>query len=206
MNILLRMGCMDMKNNINNYYELAKNTLSEKRYTHSVNVAKAAVTLANKYGVDEEKAQIAGILHDITKELKFENQLQMLESGGIILDDVCKNSPQLLHAVTGMVYCRDVLGITDDDILNAIRYHTTARANMSLLEKILFIADFISDERDYPDVDIMRAECEKSLEDGMLYGLGFVIPDLVRRKRAIHPDALAAFNELVFTINRNLKG
>ena len=188
---------MDMKNNINVYYELAKNTLSERRYIHSRNVAAAAVRLAKKYGEDVQKAETAGILHDITKELKYENQLQIVESGGIILDDVCKKSPQLLHAVTGMVYCRDTLGITDTDILNAIKHHTTARANMSLLEKIIFIADFISDERDYPDVDVMRAECEKSLEDGMLYGLGFVIPDLVARKRAIHPDALAAYNELV---------
>lgn len=186
-----------MSKNINDYYILAQNTLSERRYTHSVNVAKAAIMLANKYGEDCEKAEIAGILHDITKEQNLENQLQMVESGGIILDDVCKKSPQLLHAVTGMVYCRDVLGITDNDILNAVRYHTTARASMSLLEKIIFIADFISDERDYPDVDIMRAESNKSLEDGMAYGLGFVIPDLVNRKRAIHPDALGAYNELV---------
>ncbi len=186
---------------INDYYELAKSTLSERRFIHSCNVASAAVRLANKYGADPLKAEIAGILHDITKEHNLENQLQIIESGGIILDDICKNSPQLLHAISGMVYCRDVLGITDTDILSAIRYHTTARANMSLPEKILFIADFISDERDYPDVDVMRAECEKSLEEGMLYGLGFVIPDLVRRKRAIHPDALAAFNELVFSLS-----
>jgi len=188
---------MDMKNSINEYYELAKKSLSEKRYTHSFNVAKAAVRLAEKYGEDKRKAEIAGILHDITKEHSYENQLQILESGGIILDDVCKKSPSLLHAITGMVYCRDVLEIDDADILNAIRYHTTARASMSLLEKIIFIADFISDERDYDDVDIMRAECEKSLEDGMIYGLGYVIPDLVMRNRAIHPDAVAAYNELV---------
>ncbi len=186
---------------ISDYYELAKNSLSETRFTHSKNVAKAAVRLAEKYGADTEKAEIAGILHDITKELNLENQLQIIESGGIILDDICKNSPQLLHAITGMVYCRDELGINDTDILNAVRYHTTARADMSLLEKILFVADFISDERDYPDVGIMRAECERSLEDGILYGLGFVIPDLVKRKRAIHPDALAAFNELILNLN-----
>lgn len=188
---------MDMKNDIKEYYELAKSRLSERRYTHSVNVAKAAVKLAVKYGEDVVKAETAGILHDITKEEKTENQLQILKSGGIILDDVSKNSPSLLHAITGMVYSRDALFIKDEDILNAIRYHTTGRANMSLLEKIIFIADFISDERDYDDVDVMRAECEKSLEDGMVYGLGFVIPDLVARKKAIHPDALAAYNELV---------
>ena len=182
--------------NVNDYYTLAKNTLSERRYTHSVNVAAAAVRLAKKYGEDPLKAEIAGILHDITKELNAENQLQLLESGGIILDDVLKKSPQLFHAITGMVYCRDKLEISDPDILSAIRYHTTARADMSLLEKIIFIADFISDERDYPDVDVMRAECEKSLEDGMLYGLGFVIPDLVSKKRAVHPDAISAYNQL----------
>lgn len=186
-----------MNKNINDYYILANNTLSERRYIHSVNVAKAAVRLANKYGADAVKAEIAGILHDITKEQNVENQLQLVETGGIILDNVCKKSPQLLHAVTGMIFVRDVLGIADNDILNAIRYHTTARASMSLLEKIIFIADFISDERDYPDVDVMRSECEKSLEDGMIYGLGFVIPDLIARKRAIHPDALAAYNELI---------
>ncbi len=188
---------MDMKNNLNDYYELAKNRLSERRYIHCVNVAKVAVKLAMKYGEDTLKAETAGILHDITKELKTENQLQIIEAGGIILDDVSKNSPSLLHAITGMIYARDTLSIDDDDILNAIRFHTTGRANMSLLEKIIFIADFISDERDYDDVDVMRAECEKSLEDGMIYGLGFVIPDLVARKKAIHPDAVAAYNELV---------
>lgn len=184
---------------IKSYYELAEKRLGERRFIHSRNVAKAAVRLAEKYGCDPVKAETAGILHDITKEVKTENQLQILESGGIILDDICKKSPQLLHAITGMIYCRDTLGITDPDILNAIRYHTTGRASMSLLEKIIFIADFISDERDYPDVDVMRAECDKSLEDGMLYGLGFVIPDLVKRGRAVHPDAIAAFNELVLS-------
>ena len=183
--------------NLTEYYKLAENTLSERRFIHSRNVAAAAVRLANKYGEDPLKAEVAGILHDITKELNPQNQLQIVLSGDIILDSVCKKSPQLLHAVTGMVYCRDTLGISDTDILNAIRYHTTARADMSLLEKIIFIADFISDERDYPDVDIMRAECNKSLEDGMLYGLGFVIPDLVKRNRAVHPDAIAAYNQLV---------
>ncbi len=182
---------------LKSYYELAEKRLGERRYNHSKNVAKAAVHLALKYGEDPIKAETAGILHDITKEVNTENQLQIIESGGIILDDICKKSPQLLHAITGMIYCRDTLGISDFDLLNAIRYHTTGRAGMSLLEKIIFIADFISDERDYPDVDIMRAECEKSLEDGMLYGFGFVIPDLVKRGRAVHPDAIAAYNELV---------
>ncbi len=182
---------------IKDFYFLAEKSLSERRFIHSKNVASAAIKLANKYGADPVKAEIAGILHDITKEVDKDAQLQIIQSGGIILDSVCQKSPQLWHAISGMVYTRDTLGITDTDILNAIRYHTTGRSNMSLLEKILFIADFISDERDYDDVDIMRAECEKSLEDGMLYGLGFVIPDLVKRSRAVHPDALALYNELI---------
>lgn len=182
---------------INDYYLLAEKNLGERRYIHSCNVADVAVKLAKKYGEDPVKAEIAGILHDITKETDKETQLQIIQSGGIILDSVCEKSPQLWHSISGMVYCRDTLGITDMDILNAIRYHTTGRSNMSLLEKILFIADFISIERDYDDVDIMRSECEKSLEDGMLYGLGFVIPDLVKRGRSVHPDALGLYNELI---------
>ena len=186
---------MDAK--LTKYYDLAKSRLSERRYIHSCNVAKAAVQLAEKYGVDSFKAELAGILHDITKEECIENQLQIMSSGGIILDDVYKNSAQLYHAVSGMVYCRDVLGIDDLDILNSIRYHTTGRAGMSMLEKIVFTADFISEERDYEDIDVMRAETEKSIEDGMLYGLSFVIPDIVKKGRAVHPDALAAYNELI---------
>lgn len=191
-----------MDTRISKFYELAENTLSERRFIHSKNVAYSATLLAKKYGEDPLKAETAGILHDITKELNPEKQLQIIRSGGIILDDILERTPKLYHAVSGMVYARDTLGITDGGILNAIRTHTTGAANMPLLSKIIFIADFISEERDYPDVDIMRRESEKSLEDGMRYSLKYVISDLLQKGRTVHPDALAAYNEVVLDLNK----
>ena len=183
--------------NINDYYALAESALSEYRFNHSKMVAKAAKALADKYGEDERLAETAGILHDITKEMPVNIQLQLLEDNGIMLNDVTKHSEAILHAVSGAAYIEHQLGIDNKDIQNAVRYHTTARANMSLLEKIVFIADFISEDRNYPDVDVMRSEAEISLEHGMKYALRFVISDLAKKGRCIHPDAVDAYNEII---------
>jgi len=183
--------------NLDDYKKIIKSRMSDYRYTHSVNVSKEAVRLAKKYGADTEKASLAGILHDITKETPKEEQLQIMTDGGIILDNVQKNSSKLWHGISGSVYIRDVLNITDEDILNAVRYHTTGRAGMSLLEKIIFIADFTSAERDYNGVKTMRKKADKALENAMLYGLQFTLKDLSKRAMIIHPDALACYNEIV---------
>ncbi len=190
--------------NLDDYKKIIKSRMSDYRYTHSVNVSREAVRLAKKYGADTEKASLAGILHDITKETPKEEQLQIMTDGGIILDNVQKNSSKLWHGISGSVYIRDVLNITDEDILNAVRYHTTGRAGMSLLEKIIFIADFTSAERDYNGVKTMRKKADKALENAMLYGLQFTLKDLSKRAMIIHPDALACYNEIV--INYSTKG
>lgn len=182
---------------ISDYYSLAEKTLSEYRFHHSKMVAKAARELAEKYSADINKAEIAGILHDITKEEPKNNQLQLIEDNGIMLDSVTNSNEQILHAVSGSAYCEFILGIKDREILDAIRFHTTARADMSLLEKIVFIADFISEDRTYPDIEIMRQEAQKSLEHGMKYALTFVIKSLVERGRCVHPDAIDAYNEII---------
>ena len=190
-----------MDTRISKFYELAEKTLSERRFIHSKNVANSAALLAKKYGEDPLKAETAGILHDITKEFNPEKQLQIIRTGGIILDDILEKTPKLYHAVAGMVYARDTLNIKDQGILDAIRTHTTGAANMSLLSKIIFIADFISDERDYEDVDVMRHESEISLENGMRYALSYVIRDLISKGRTVHPDALAAYNEVILMLD-----
>ncbi|MGN0476291.1 MAG: bis(5'-nucleosyl)-tetraphosphatase (symmetrical) YqeK [Ruminococcus sp.] len=182
---------------------LIKPRMGEHRYIHSVNVSKKAVELAKIYGCDEEKAMIAGMLHDITKETPVEEQLKIITEGGIILDDVEKSSTKLWHPISGSVYIRDIVGITDSDIINSVRYHTTGRAGMSLLEKIIFVADFTGDERNYDGVDIMREKSLRSLEEAMLYGLQFTINDLSKRMMTIHPNALACYNELLLKDETN---
>ena len=119
------------------YISLLKERLKETRFQHSLNVADAAVMLAKKFGADEDKAYLAGLLHDITKNETDENQLQIMESGGIILSKTQRENPKLWHAMSGMVYLRDVLGITDEEVLGAVRWHTTGKAGMTLLEKVV---------------------------------------------------------------------
>ncbi|MBQ3264997.1 MAG: bis(5'-nucleosyl)-tetraphosphatase (symmetrical) YqeK [Ruminococcus sp.] len=168
--------------------------LSDYRRVHSLNVAEEAVRFAKKYGGDVEKARLAGLLHDVTKETDFDTQLQIIENGGIMLSELERKSPKLWHAISGACYVRDVIGIDDPDIFNAIRYHTTARADMSQLEKLIFLADFTSAERDYPDIGVIREHAQHSLEEGMLYGIKFTIGRLVGRGDLVSPDALAAYN------------
>lgn len=186
------------------YKKIIKSMMSENRYNHCVNVSKEAVKLAKRYGGDEEKAAVAGILHDITKEMPKDEQLQIMLDSGIILDDIQKNAPKLWHGISGSVYIKNHLCIEDEDILNAICYHTTGRAGMSILEKIIFVADFTSEERTYKGVATMRKKSRKSLEDAMLYGFKFTFSDLSSRELAIHPDELACYNEIV--LNNPTKG
>lgn len=183
--------------NFNEYKEIIKPKMSEKRYIHSVNVAKQAKHLAKIYGVEEEKALTAGILHDIAKEMPTEEQLQIITNSGIILDNIQQRAMKLWHSITGSIYVKEVLGIEDEDIINAIRFHTTGRANMSMLEKIIFIADFTSAERDFKGVATMRKKADKNLDDAMLYGFKFTFCDLTKRNLAIHPDELNCYNEII---------
>ncbi len=188
--------------NINYYLDLIKSRMGEERFVHSVNVSKSAVKLAKLYGADTEKAELAGVLHDCCKEISKEEMLQIISDGGIILDVVEQTSNKLWHSIAGACYVRDVLKIHDEDIFNSIKYHTTGRANMSILEKIIFTADFISDERNYNGVEIMRKKAFKNIEDAMLYGLQFTISDLSKRKLVIHSNAINCYNDIVINLEK----
>ena len=171
--------------------------LNEKRYYHSLCVANEAKRLAEKYGGDSDKAYLAGLLHDITKNAPDEEHLQIFKEFGIILNDIEKNAKKLWHAMSGAEYVKNILGINDPEIIDAIRYHTTAKADMSLLAEILYLADFTSKDRDYEDVDVIRAYVDESLCKAFVYALQYSITDLVNQGRAIHPDTVEAYNQAV---------
>ena len=185
--------------NGSDYKKLVRPHLTQARFQHSVNVAEAAVRLAERYGADPKKAETAGILHDIMKETPLGEQLKILEASGIILTNVERSAPKLWHAMSGAAYLERVLSVRDPEILNAVRYHTTGRASMSLLEKIIFIADFISAERDYDGVEELRRAAETGLDDAMLAGVVFTIKDLAGMRKPIHPDTIAAYNDIVLS-------
>lgn len=180
-----------------NYVEILRERLSEKRFFHSLAVAKEALRLAEKYGADTKKSFLAGLLHDICKDDEPNSQLQLLNEFGIILDTVEKNARKLWHARAGAVYLKEKLGLDDGDIISAVRYHTTARANMSLLEKILYLADFTSEDRDYSGVEDMRRAVDVSLEHAMREALIFTVVDLGERHMPIHSDTMEAYREIV---------
>lgn len=184
-----------MSEKYSEYKEILKSRLTPKRYNHSLCVADEAVRLAKKYGGDQEKAYLAGLLHDVTKNAAYEEHLHIFEEFGIMLNDVEKSAEKLWHAISGATYIEHVLKLKDSDIITAVRYHTTARENMSLLEKLLYLADFTSLDRDYDDIDIMRKKVEISMEAALSYALSYTINDLVSRGKPLHLDTVKAYNQ-----------
>ncbi|MDQ5983696.1 MAG: diadenosine tetraphosphatase [Eubacteriales bacterium SKADARSKE-1] len=182
---------------IEQYKLQIKKLMSEKRFVHSVSVAREAVKLAKIYGVDSNKAEISGLLHDVTKDMSKDDQLQIVRCFGIIMTDIEFRSAKLWHAITAPVYLEKIFGIKDRDILNAVRYHTTGRACMSKLEKIIFVADSISEDRKYSGVEKLRKKAYVSLEEAMLIGINFTLNELTNKKYLIAPDTIFAYNEIM---------
>lgn len=158
-----------------------KSRMNEHRYAHSLNVAERAVFLAKKYGADPKKAEFAGLVHDICKGIPNEEQLSIIKNAGIELDEDTLKSPALWHSIAGAVYCEHELGVTDKDVLNAVRYHTSGRGKMSILEKVIYMADLTSAERNYPDVEYTRNLTDYNLDEGIAYGVRWIAGDLERR-------------------------
>lgn len=179
------------------YINLIRERLSDYRFYHSMCVAESAVELARRFGADAEKAYIAGILHDVMKEAPAEEQLAVIEKAGMQMTALEKRNKKVYHQMSGAAYVQTELGIADKEIVGAIRYHTTARRDMGLLEKIIYLADFISADRNYDDVEIMRKKVEESMEAGMLYSMRYTIVNLVNQCKEIHPDTLEAYNWVV---------
>lgn len=186
------------------YLDILKERLSPYRLHHSLEVAKSAEQLAEKYGYDAQKAYLMGLLHDITKEADAEETFSIAEKYSIFMTQLEKDNKKLWHAITGAGYIKNELGIDDDEILTAVRYHTTGRQGMSLGEKILFIADFISSDRTYDGVESMRQKAQISLETAMLEGIEFTITELVEKHAPVHPDTFNAYNDII--VNYKQKG
>lgn len=172
-----------------------KKRLSRERYNHTMNVAKECRRLAKLYGEDPDRAYFAGMVHDICKEYPREQQYDWAVKSEMGFCKEEAESWKVWHGVAGAYFLRTEFGVTDEEILRAVRFHTIARADMSLLEKIVYLGDMTSEERSYSGVDIMRKACMQSLEKGMLYAVRYSMKKQIKRCAVIPHYTLEAYNE-----------
>ena len=182
------------------YEQEVKRHLTQGRFYHSQCVAAEAEKLARRYGADLEKARLCGILHDVMKDTPAQEQLKILEKSGIILTVAQRRNRKLWHALSGAAYLRDALGIADQEILGAVECHTSGKGGMSLLDKVLFVADYISADRDYPGVEELRVTAYRSLEEAMVEGIRFTVDELMGQELPVAAESIEAYNDAIITL------
>ncbi|WP_432776702.1 bis(5'-nucleosyl)-tetraphosphatase (symmetrical) YqeK [Brevibacillus gelatini] len=170
--------------------------MHEKRYQHTLGVARSARELAERYGADPAKAELAGLLHDYCKCWPVEKMFEILVRHDMPTE-LLEGEKELWHAFAGAIVIQYDLGVTDPDILQAVRYHTTGRAGMSLLEKVVCVADYIEPNRSFPGVEKIRALADKDLDAALALALGGTIQFLIEKQKTVYPLTLIAYNDLV---------
>lgn len=164
---------------------IAMSYLKPKRMPHVLGTEQEAVRLVRRYGGDETQARIAALLHDCTKKLDMAQQLALCEKYGIMLDELEQKALKLLHSKTGAAIARDVFGV-EDAVYDAILYHTTGKPDMTRLEKIIYLADYIEPTRDFPGVNELRKTVYEDLDKGLLMGLTMTIQEMEEMGNPVH--------------------
>ncbi|GAB7386613.1 bis(5'-nucleosyl)-tetraphosphatase (symmetrical) YqeK [Bacillaceae bacterium] len=175
---------------------LVRKELPEQRYQHTLGVVETAVRLAEKYGADVEKAELAAILHDYAKYWPGEKMREIMLQDERAKEVLNYGKP-LWHAHAGAIAAERELGITDPAVLDAIRYHTSGRVGMTLLEKIVWLADYIEPGRQFPGVEKVREIAEDDLDAAIVTAFAQTIAYLAERKQPIYPVTVEAYNDLL---------
>ncbi len=183
------MGSVD----IESASQKLKGMLSEKRYIHSLGVMETAEKMACCFGVDPQKARIAGLLHDCAKDIDKDKMLVLCKQLGVKLDAVKREQRSLIHADLGAKLLETEFGIDDEEIISAVKYHTLGREYMTDLEKILYLADVIEPNRKpFDGIEELRSLCEANLDCAMLFAIERSIEYIQHRHRKLHSQTLAA--------------
>jgi predicted HD superfamily hydrolase involved in NAD metabolism len=165
----------------------ARERLSAKRYGHTLRVADSAEDLARVHGQDPGRARLAGLLHDAAREVSSEEFLDLAERWGLPIGEPERESPKLLHGPVAAELARRELGVKDEEVLDAVREHTTGRPGMAPLSLVLFVADKIEPARDYPSVENLRSLSKESLRGAAAESLRRTIAHNEERGRPTHP-------------------
>lgn len=185
---------------LDNAYAYIKENLTEKRYIHTLGVISVGKKLAAINGVNEEKVEMAALCHDIAKYIPKDEALRLMDENEIVLSEDEKNTPELWHSILGPIVAKREIEIEDEDILGAIRWHTTGRENMTTLEKIIYIADMIEPSRVYEGVDDIRTAVMNDLDEGVIKGMEHTIMHLISKGVPIDIRTVKARNYLVTCI------
>lgn len=172
--------------------EQLENKLTKKRYEHSIGVSYTASAMAMAHSADVEKAAIAGLLHDCAKCYSTEEKLKRCKKHKLPINQYEKNNPELLHAKLSAYYAKAKYGVEDEEILSAITWHTTGKANMSVLDKIIYIADYIEPNRKtLPEMEEIRHEAFTDLDKCLVHILKNTINYLMERD----PDSIDSITQ-----------
>lgn len=175
-----------------------KSVLSEYRFTHSLGVAKKAIELAKIYGVQEEIAKKVGIAHDIAKEMTDEEMIEYAKANNIRIDEIETVKPSLLHGKIGADIAAKKYGFTED-MVNAIKWHTTGRENMSMLEKIIYVADKTEENRKGTRFNLEKSRelSTQNIDETLIFLMNEFITYNVKNEWLIHPETIIARNDLL---------
>lgn len=188
-----------------NMKEKIREQLTPYRYEHTLGVVEAAIELAHKYQVEEEDAKIAALLHDCAKDKDKETLLKIAKENNLELDQVVKMQPSLLHGPIGSIIVQKNFGIKNRNILSAIRYHTTGRAHMTTLEKIIYLADYIEKGRDFPGVEKLRQAAQKDLNYALLLSFDHTIRYILEKENLLHLNTIKARNDILIKVHSDIK-
>jgi predicted HD superfamily hydrolase involved in NAD metabolism len=174
-----------------------KDNLKAKRYEHVLGVRESAIRLAEIYNGDLKKVKIAALVHDCAKNMNDQQLIKISEEHNLHISEICRQSPQLLHGPVGAIIAQETMGVEDQDILNAVAYHTTGRKNMSLLEKIIYIADYIEPNRNFPGIDSLRNLAYEDLDLALLRSFDNTIKFVIDRGELLHLDTIESRNYML---------
>lgn len=173
-----------------------KPRMPEKRYIHTIGVMETAITLAKLYGVDPKCAETAAIIHDVAKYADVDWMKQVIVREQLD-EQLLQWNAEIMHGPVGAVVAREEFGVTDEDILNAIRHHTTGRAGMTKLEKIVYVADMIEPNRKFDGVERLREVANENLDEAMRACVCHTLSFLIATRQAIYPLSISCYNDLM---------
>ena len=179
-----------------------QDNITEKRYKHVLGVVAAAEKLAKLYGANVKEARLAAYIHDAAKYTKATDAISFLEKRGYSLSEEDKSMPELLHGLVGAIIGRDIMAIPYESVFNAARYHTTGRENMTLLEKVIFVADYIEPSRNFPGVMELRQLACEDLDRAIIKAYDNTIKYVIDGGKLIHTDTIRARNYLLSTMSQ----